>query len=117
MALSSMLRMMVGFSWMRLMEHRVTEEEVSQQFGQVSNVRIPPHWPNEVTLRRSQVLIDVSLIGHSIEIQLEVSFMFTGPSEILEGSVTTPEKVFPIMMKRKVVSMEFVTIHMHTPHT
>ena len=94
MALSNMLRIMVGFSWMRLMEHRVTVAEGSQQFEQISNVRIPPHWPNEVTLRRSQVLMDVSLMGHSTEIQLAVSFMFTGPSAMLAGSVTIPEKVF-----------------------
>lgn len=77
------------------MEQRQTEPEDSLQCEQISKVRIPPHWPKEVTLWRSHVLRDVSLIGHKTVIQLEVNFRFTGLSEMLVGSVITPEKVLP----------------------
>lgn len=39
--------------------------------------------------------MDVSLIGHNNVMQLEVNFRLTGPSVMLAGSVTIPEKVLP----------------------
>lgn len=78
------------------MEHRAIKPGESVQLVQISKVRIPPHCPKDVILWRSHVLMDVSLMGHNNVIQLEVNFRFTGPSEMLAGSVTIPEKVLPV---------------------
>lgn len=77
------------------MEQRWTELEVSEQWGHTSKVNMPPHWPNEVILWSSHVLRDSSLMGQTTAMQLEVNLMFTGPVEILPGSVIRPENVLP----------------------
>ena len=86
------------------MEQRDTAAVDSQQWEQISKVSIPPHCPKEVTLWRSHVLRDVSLIGHRTVMQLEVNLRFTGPSEMTAGSVITPEKVPPVF-NRKILSI------------
>ena len=81
------------------MEQRLTEYEDSEQLGQTSKVSIPPHCPKEVILCSSHVLMGISLMGQETMTQLEVKLMLTGLSEMFAGSVTVPEKVFPIEKK------------------
>lgn len=100
MALSKMFRIVVGFSWTRLMQQRVADG--SPQILQLSNVRLPELCPKEVmrSSRHDFLTLDCSLMGHSRAMQLELILRFTIPSSKLTGSVTLPEKVFPVESRK-----------------
>ena len=84
------------------MEQRGTELEWSEQWEHTSKVNIPPHCPNEVTLCSNQVLRAASLMGHTTKMQLVVNLMFTGPSDMLSGSIISPENVVPAVTEIRV---------------
>ena len=50
------------------MQHRAVLEQ--EQVEQLSNVRIPPHWPNEVMWSSRHFLMVASVMGHIKAIQL-----------------------------------------------